>query len=112
MDQRASHWLPLAIALAAGLLILWRTALSTTERRSWGQLLILFLYKLMRRGWAIVRAIDCGYLEYRRVLQNTPIEIENERWLGKLVKSQPDSRSALHREPGSPSLSLSRHIPE
>ena len=112
MDQRASHWLPLAIALTAGLLILWRMSLSATQRRSSGQLFILFLYKVMRRAWAIVRAIDFGYLEYRRFLQETPIEIENERWLGKLIKSGSDKRAALQRETARPALSLSRNIPE
>jgi len=98
MDPRALHWLPLAIALTAGLLILWRAALSTKERRSSGQLLIFSLYRLMRFGWAIVRGIDVGYLEYRRVLQNTVIEIENERCLGKLVRSRDASSPPVHRE--------------
>ncbi|MBV9406980.1 MAG: hypothetical protein JO211_16650 [Acidobacteriaceae bacterium] len=112
MDQRASHWLPLAIGLVAGLLILWRTALSPKERRSWGQWCIFVLYRTVRRCWALVRAIDVGYLEYRRFLQNTPIEIENERWMGKLIKSHRDNAATLDREASRSTLPLPRHIPD
>ena len=42
----------------------------------------------MQFVWALVRGIDVGYLEYRRVLQQTRIEVENERWLGKLIKGR------------------------
>ena len=46
------------------------------------------MYGFMQFIWALVRGIDVGYLEYRRVLQQTRIEVENERWLGKLIKSR------------------------
>lgn len=58
----------------------------TKERRSFGQFVILAVYKWMRWIWAIVRAIDMAYLEYRRVLEDTPLQMENEKYLGKLVK--------------------------
>ena|SRR5581483_3112768 len=88
MEQNLSRWIPLSVALVAGLLILWRAALSTRDRRSPGQWLIYRFYKLVQTGWAIARAIDVGYLEYRRVLQETRIEMENERCLGKMVKGR------------------------
>jgi hypothetical protein len=39
------------------------------------------------RFWVMVRAVDVGYLEYRRAIGEAPFEIENERCLGKLVKA-------------------------
>lgn len=85
MDE-LMRWTPLAIALAAVGTILFRNIHTTRERRSFGQYLILSFYKWMRYWWAVVRAIDIGYLEYRRVLEDTPLQMENERHLGKLVK--------------------------
>ena len=86
MQDQLMRWIPLAIALAAVGTILFRHMHVTKERRSVGQLLILGIYKCMRYLWAIVRAIDVAYLEYRRVLEDTPLQIENERHLGKLIK--------------------------
>lgn len=58
------------------------------------------MYAFMQFIWALVRGIDVGYLEYRRVLQQTRIEVENERWLGKLIKGRRSERvlSALEQE--------------
>ncbi len=86
MEEQFMRWIPLAIALAAVGTILFRNMHVTKERRSFGQFLILSFYKCMRCVWAIVRAIDVAYLEYRRVLEDTPLQIENERYLGKMVK--------------------------
>lgn len=44
-------------------------------------------YKVVRFGWAVLRAVDVGYLEYRRTVQETPLAMENERFLGKIVKA-------------------------
>ncbi len=88
MEQQAFRWAPLTVALAAGLLILLRNAQLTKERRSPGQWLIFHSYRFMQFIWALVRGIDVGYLEYQRVLQQTRIEVENERWLGKLIKGR------------------------
>lgn len=86
MQEQAFRWAPLTVALAAGLIILWRNSQLATERRSPGQWFIFRLYRFMQFIWAMVRGIDVGYLEYRRVLQQSKIEVENERWLGKLIK--------------------------
>lgn len=86
MEEQLMRWMPLAIALAAVGTILFRHMHVTKERRSFGQFLILGVYKWMRYVWAVVRAIDVAYLEYRRVLEDTPLQIENEKHLGKLVK--------------------------
>lgn len=96
MEQQMSRWIPLAVALAASLAVLIRNLQISKERRSWGQLLIFGLYKGMRFVWAILRGIDVGYLEYRRVLQETSIEIQNERCLGKLIKGRAREKSALY----------------
>jgi len=49
----------------------------------------------------VARAVDLGYLEYRRVLQESSIEIENEKFLGKIVKVSPgeDIHNALQWQP-------------
>ena len=86
MEQQAFRWAPLAVALAAGLIILMRNVQLSRERRSPGQWFIFHSYRFMQFIWALVRGIDVGYLEYRRVLQQTKIEVENERCLGKLIK--------------------------
>jgi hypothetical protein len=96
MEQEATRWIPLAIALGAVMVVLFRNIQLTKERRSSGQLLIFALYRAMRIVWAVLRGIDVGYLEYRRVLQETPIEVENERRLGKLVKGRGDDKAAIY----------------
>ncbi len=88
MEQQAFRWAPLTVALVAGLLILLRNVQMTGERRSPGQWFIFRMYRFMQFVWALVRGIDVGYLEYRRVLQQSRIEVENERWLGKLIKGR------------------------
>ena len=88
MQEQAFRWAPLTIALAAGLLILVKNATMTKERRSPGQWFIFRMYMFMQFIWALVRGLDVGYLEYRRVLQQTRIEVENERCLGKLKKGR------------------------
>lgn len=88
MEQQAFRWAPLTVALLAGLFILIRNARDVEERRSPGQWFIYRLYRLMQFVWALVRGMDVGYLEYRRVLQQARIEVENERWLGKLIKGR------------------------
>lgn len=91
-----SRWIPLAVALAASLAVLIRNVQMSKERRSWGQLLIFTLYRGLRVVWAILRGIDVGFLEYRRVLQETSIEIQNERSLGKLIKRRAEEKTALY----------------
>lgn len=88
IQEQVYRWIPLVIALAAGSIILLRTVQFSKDHRSPGQWLIFRLYKLVQIGWAIVRGIDVGYLEYRRVLHEAQIEIENERALGKLVRAR------------------------
>ncbi len=95
MQQEVSRWIPLVVALTAGLAILMRSAQSTKDRRSPGQWMIYRFYKAVQAGWAIVRGIDVGYLEYRRVLGETRIEMENERCLGKLVKARAERESLV-----------------
>ena len=85
MDSQISRWIPLSVALAASLAVLIRNVQGSSERRSWGQLLMFTLYRGMLVVWAILRGIDLGYLEYRRVLRETSIEIQNERCLGKRI---------------------------
>ena len=75
MEQQAFRWAPLTVALVAALLILLRNVQMSTERRSPGQWLIFRLYRIMQFVWALVRGIDVGYLEYRRVLQQARIEV-------------------------------------
>lgn len=96
MEQQVSRWIPLAVALAASLAVLIRNVQMSKERRSWGQLLIFTLYRGLRVVWAILRGIDVGFLEYRRVLQETSIEIQNERSLGKLIKRRAEEKTALY----------------
>jgi hypothetical protein len=86
VQEQVLHWSTLAVAFLLGLTVLLRKQ-GKKERRSLGQWVILLLYKAVRRFWAIVRAIDVGYLEYRRAIKEAPFEIENERCLGKLVKA-------------------------
>ncbi|MBV9500260.1 MAG: hypothetical protein JO138_12885 [Acidobacteriaceae bacterium] len=100
MQEEISRWTTLGIALAAGLIILLVNRRTVKERRSSGQWIILQLYKAMRFFWALVRAVDVGYLEYRRIQQEAELEIENERCLGKLVKaSAPSKGNALEWKP-------------
>lgn len=100
MEQQASQWVTLGIALAAGSFFLLRNIRPAKERRSLGQGFIHLLYKLVRFFWAAVRAVDIGYLEYRRVLTTMPLEIENERQLGKLVRPADEVASeGLHWTP-------------
>jgi hypothetical protein len=96
VDSQISRWIPLSIALAASLAVLIRNVQGSKERRSWGQLLIFTLYRGMRVIWAILRGIDLGYLEYRRVLKETAIEIQNERCLGKLIKKRDAEKAPLY----------------
>jgi hypothetical protein len=86
MKEQVLHWSALGVAFALGLTVLVAKKQTTRERRSWGQWMILRLYKAAWRFWVIVRAIDVGYLEYRRAIGEAPFEIENERFLGKLIK--------------------------
>jgi prolipoprotein diacylglyceryltransferase len=98
MEQQTSHWITLTAALTVGLMILLFNLRPKKDRRSFGQWVILMLYRLIRFFWAIVRAADVAYLEYRRALQETPLEMENERSLGKIVKA------AAHDETGVPAM--------
>jgi hypothetical protein len=86
MQQELSRWIPLIVAIVAGSAILLRHAYGTKERRSPGQWVIFQMYRVIRIGWALIRGIDVGYLEYRRVLEQAAIQVENERQLGKLAK--------------------------
>ena len=94
MEQQAFRWAPLTVSLVAGLLILLRNAQFTKERRSPGQWFIFRMYQGMQFIWAVVRGLDVGYLEYRRVLQQSKIQVENERELGKLIKGRPVEANA------------------
>jgi hypothetical protein len=96
MEQDVSRWMPLGIALVAAAAILLRNAQVAKERRSSGQWLIFGLYKVMRFVWALLRGVDVGYLEYRRVLQEAAIEVENERCLGKLIKGRRTEKVQLY----------------
>ena len=60
--------------------------------------MILTFYKVVRFGWAVLRGVDVGYLEYRRTVQETPLAMENERFLGKIVKvsKEDDHAASLH----------------
>jgi hypothetical protein len=86
MEEQLLHWSALGIAFALGLTVLVAKKQTMRERRSLGQWMILRLYMTAWRFWVIVRAIDVGYLEYRRAIGEAPFEIENERFLGKLIK--------------------------
>ncbi len=88
MEEQVLHWSTLGVASILGLSILMAKH-ARRERRSWGQWVILLLYRTLGRLWAMVRAIDMGYLEYRRAIKEVPFQIENERCLGKLVKPSP-----------------------
>ncbi|MGH9652465.1 MAG: hypothetical protein ACRD6B_03250 [Bryobacteraceae bacterium] len=93
MEQQASQWVTLGIALATGSFFLLRNVRPAKERRSMGQASIHLLYRTVRFFWAVVRAVDIGYLEYRRVLTQMPLEIENERQFGKLIRPAEDAAS-------------------
>lgn len=95
MEQQTSHWITLTSALTVGLIILLFNLRPKRARRSFGQWVILTLYKVIRFFWAIVRAADVAYLEYRRALQETPLEVENERSLGKIVKAAPGEETGV-----------------
>lgn len=102
MELEFSHWAPVTLAVVVGLLILLRHMNVSKDRRSLGQWTILVLYKVVRFFWAVARAVDLGYLEYRRVLQESSIEIENEKFFGKVVKASADGDvdgKALRWEP-------------
>ena len=102
MDQQTPHWITLAIALTIGLIILLFNLKPAKDRRSFGQWLILMFYKVLRFFWAIVRAADVGYLEYRRVIQETALHTENERFLGKISRvsrEEDNSIPDLHWDP-------------
>jgi hypothetical protein len=86
MKEQVLQWTPLGVAFALGLVTLVLKKEPEKERRSWFQWIIVGFYKAAWRFWVIVRAFDVGYLEYRRALEDIPFEIENERFLGKLIK--------------------------
>ena len=86
MEEQMLHWSSLGIALVLGLTVLVAKRQTRRERRSWGQWMILRFYMAAWRFWVMVRAVDVAYLEYRRAIGETPFEIENERFLGKLIK--------------------------
>jgi hypothetical protein len=94
MQDQLSQWSTFGVALGAGMIILFVNRRTAKERRSSGQWIILQLYRVIRFFWAIVRAVDLGYLEYRRVQQEATLEIENERFLGKLIKASDRSKAA------------------
>jgi len=95
MEQQISHWITLTIAVTIGLIILLFNFKLKKDRRSFAQWLILMLYKAIRLFWAVVRATDVAYLEYRRVLRQTPLEMENERFLGKIVRASTSDETAV-----------------
>ena len=86
VEQQTPHWITLTITFTIGLVILLCNLKPAKDRRSFGQWLILAFYKAVRFFWAIARAADVGYLEYRRVVAETPLDTENERFLGKLMR--------------------------
>jgi prolipoprotein diacylglyceryltransferase len=96
MEQQTPHWITLAIALTIGLVILLCNLKPSKDRRSFGQWVILMLYKVIRFFWAIVRATDVGYLEYRRIVQGTSLETENEKCLGKIAIASPHKNGTVH----------------
>ncbi len=96
MEEQMLHWSSLGIALVLGVTVLVAKRQTRRERRSWSQWMILRLYMTAWRFWVMVRAVDVGYLEYRRAIGETPFEIENERFLGKLIKPSRD-RAAVAR---------------
>jgi hypothetical protein len=96
MEQQTPHWITLAIVLTIGLVILLCNLKPAKDRRSFGQWLILSLYKVVRYFWAIVRAVDVGYLEYRRVIAETPLRTENEKCLGKIATAGNEDASEIH----------------
>jgi hypothetical protein len=89
MQEQLLHWSTLGVAFVLGLTVLVVKKQDTRERRSWSQWVILRLYMTAWRFWVMVRAIDVGYLEYQRAIGDAPFEVENERYLGKLVKASP-----------------------
>lgn len=95
MQQQSAHWVVLAVALATGSMILLRNVRTGKDRRSFGQWFILLLYRFLHFLYAIIRAMDVAYLEYRRELRHMPIEIENERELGKLIKADQECTGVL-----------------
>jgi hypothetical protein len=88
----------LTITFTIGLIILLCNLKPTKDRRSFGQWLILAFYKAVRFFWAIARAADVAYLEYRRVVTGTPLETENERFLGKVLRASAEGKPATVRE--------------
>jgi hypothetical protein len=96
MEQQTPHWITLAVVLTIGLVILLCNLKPAKARRSFGQWIIFSLYKVVRFFWAIVRAFDVGYLEYRRVIAETPLRTENERCLGKITTAAGEDTSAIH----------------
>ena len=102
MQHELSQWLPVSLALVVGFLILLRHMNASNDRRSFGQWTILVLYRMVHFFWAVARAVDLGYLEYRRILQESRIEIENEKFFGKIVKASANENSIGETTPWPP----------
>ncbi len=99
MEQDLVHWLPLSLTFVIAGVFLWRHRRPKADRHSCGQRAILLFYRVIRFLWAIVRGVDVGYLEFRKVLASTVIDMENEKVLGRLVKQPPPRfRQELNRE--------------
>jgi hypothetical protein len=102
MQHELSQWLPVSLALVVGFLILLRHMNVSNDRRSFGQWTILSLYRMVHFFWAVARAVDLGYLEYRRIIQESRIEIENEKFFGKIVKASANANSVGEAAPWQP----------
>lgn len=70
------------------------------EHRSFLQWVISVMSRFVRFWYAVAVGFDFGYLKYRQTLEDTPIDLENEKVLGKILK--PRRRPEEPEQPTTP----------
>lgn len=80
-----------AVLVAFGVWMVFRHHDTKEEHRSFLQWVVWTMFRVSRFGYAVATAFDCGYLRYRKALEESDVqrEIVNERELGKLLKPTP-----------------------
>lgn len=76
------------IALVMGVIVFMAFRRNDRKRphRSFFQLIVFALYFIARWQYALIKGIDQGYVQYRLALQQTELEIDNERELGLILR--------------------------
>ena len=102
MEQQTSHWITLTTALTVGSDDSVIGSSTEKIRRLFGQWVILTFYKVNPFLLGDSSGGRCWLPEYRPPLQETPLEIENERSLGRIVKAAAEDEAgvpAMHWDP-------------